>query len=38
MQRALVAGALVAGCSSSAVTPVQKVIQLMEGMVEKGKA
>jgi len=38
MQRALVAGVLVAGCSSSAVTPVQKVIELMNGMVEKGKA
>jgi len=36
---AVVAGALVAcGCQASTVTPVQKVIQLMNGMLEKGKA
>jgi len=38
MQRALVASALAVGCSSTAVTPVQKVIELMNGMVVKGKA
>jgi len=38
MQRALAVGVLAVGCSSSAVTPVQKVIEMMNGMVEKGKA
>jgi prefoldin subunit 5 len=37
MKSALVA-VLAVGCSGAQVTPVQKVIQLMEGMVEKGKA
>lgn len=37
MKSAIVA-VLAVGCSSTKVTPVQKVIQLMEGMVEKGKA
>ncbi len=30
--------ALVAGAAASSVTPVQKVIQLMDGMLAKGKA
>jgi len=37
MKSAIVA-VLAVGCSGTKVTPVQKVIQLMEGMVEKGKA
>jgi len=37
MMRALVALALFAGANAAAVTPVQKVIQLLNGMVEKGK-
>jgi len=33
----LCGSALCAGAAKSEVTPVQKVIQLMEGMLEKGK-
>ena len=34
----LVSFALLAGAAASSVTPVQKVIQLMDGMLAKGKA
>ena len=37
MARVILALALVTGASAAAVTPVQKVIQLMEGMMTKGK-
>jgi hypothetical protein len=37
MKCALLALLLIAGASATEVTPVQKVIQLMQGMLEKGK-